>query len=59
MLDVFRNHIVGFLVLPLICLFQVPGFLVGIKPESVEDFEYPKGKEWQRLFKEGLFEQEF
>ena len=49
----------GFLFIDfLLILLQSPGFLVGIKPESVVDFEYPNGKEWQRMFAEGLFERD-
>ncbi|XP_021362255.1 mitochondrial enolase superfamily member 1-like isoform X2 [Mizuhopecten yessoensis] len=32
-----------------------PGFVVGITDKAREDYIYPEGKEWQRLFSEGLF----
>lgn len=38
---------------------KTPGFLVGIKPESVADYEYPNGKEWQKMFAAGHFEREY
>ena len=38
---------------------QTPGFLVGIKPEALQGFEYPGGHEWQRLFDEGVFQREY
>nr|XP_022319905.1 mitochondrial enolase superfamily member 1-like isoform X1 [Crassostrea virginica] len=35
-----------------------PGYVVGIKEKALADFVYPEGAEWQRMFKEGLFQQE-
>ncbi|KAL3869883.1 hypothetical protein ACJMK2_042510 [Sinanodonta woodiana] len=32
-----------------------PGYLVGMKKESMEAYEYPNGKAWQRLFEDGTF----
>ncbi|XP_053393929.1 mitochondrial enolase superfamily member 1-like isoform X1 [Mercenaria mercenaria] len=37
---------------------KAPGFLVGIQPESLKDYEYPQGAAWQKLFDQGLFERE-
>lgn len=37
---------------------QAAGYLVGIKEQALTDFVYPEGAEWQRMFKEGLFQQE-
>lgn len=37
---------------------QAAGYLVGIKEQALADFVYPEGAEWQRMFKEGLFQQE-
>ena len=38
--------------------FQMPGFMVGMQPESIADHEYPNGRVWQKLFEEGVFEKE-
>lgn len=37
---------------------QMSGFLVGLKPDSVKEYEYPDGTAWQKLFEQGLFERE-
>lgn len=37
---------------------QVPGFIVGIKPDTLKDYEYPNGPAWQKLFDDGIFERE-
>ncbi|KAK3091677.1 hypothetical protein FSP39_021800 [Pinctada imbricata] len=37
---------------------QTPGYVVGMHDKSLADFEYPNGAEWQRMFKEGLFQPE-
>ncbi|KAL4238505.1 Mitochondrial enolase superfamily member 1 [Mactra antiquata] len=37
---------------------KVAGFIVGIKPESLRDYEYPVGPAWQKMFDQGLFERE-
>ena len=36
----------------------VPGYLVGIREESLKQFEYPSGTEWQRMFSDGTFQQD-
>ena len=42
----------------LFCDFQTPGFVVGMKKASRDQFKYPDGTEWQRMFKEGIFTQD-
>lgn len=37
---------------------KAPGFLVGIQPQTLKDYEYPNGAAWQKLFDQGLFERE-
>lgn len=37
---------------------KMPGFLVGMKPESIADYEYPNGPAWQEMFQQGLFVKE-
>jgi len=32
-----------------------PGYSTELKPEAIEQFEYPNGSEWQRMFNEGIF----
>jgi len=32
-----------------------PGYSTELKPEAIEQFEYPNGSEWQRMFDEGIF----
>lgn len=32
-----------------------PGYSTQLKNDAIEQFEYPNGSEWQRLFNEGLF----
>ncbi|XP_012270399.1 mitochondrial enolase superfamily member 1 [Orussus abietinus] len=34
----------------------VPGYSTKIKQSALQDFKYPHGKEWQRMFKEGIVE---
>lgn len=33
----------------------VPGYSTKFKEQSLREFEYPNGTEWQRMFKEGIF----
>lgn len=35
-----------------------PGYSTELKPEAVEQYEYPRGTEWQRMFDEGVFARE-
>ncbi|KAH3849256.1 mitochondrial enolase superfamily member 1-like isoform X2 [Dreissena polymorpha] len=35
-----------------------PGFLVGMKAQSLSDYEYPVGAAWQKLFDEGVFKRD-
>ncbi|XP_070557132.1 mitochondrial enolase superfamily member 1-like isoform X2 [Ptychodera flava] len=35
---------------------KLPGYSIEMKPESVSDYEYPTGKAWQTLIKEGKFQ---
>ncbi|XP_070557131.1 mitochondrial enolase superfamily member 1-like isoform X1 [Ptychodera flava] len=35
---------------------KLPGYSIEMKPESVSDYEYPTGKAWQQLTKEGKFQ---
>lgn len=37
---------------------KMSGFLVGMKPESIADYEYPNGPAWQEMFQQGLFVKE-
>ena len=39
-------------------VFQAPGFLVGMKEDSLLEYEYPDGEGWQRMFKQGLFKRQ-
>jgi len=32
-----------------------PGYSTELKPEAIEQYEYPNGSEWQRMFKEDIF----
>lgn len=32
------------------------GYSTKFKKESIIDFAYPHGKEWQRMFKKGIFQ---
>lgn len=32
-----------------------PGYSTELKAEAIQQFEYPNGSEWQRMFAEGLF----
>lgn len=32
-----------------------PGYSTELKPEAIEQYEYPNGSEWQRMFDEGIF----
>lgn len=34
---------------------RTPGYNATFKKEAVEDYVYPEGKEWQRLFAKGVF----
>lgn len=34
---------------------QAPGYSTEFLPESLDQYVYPGGSEWQRMFKEGLF----
>ncbi|XP_033208921.1 mitochondrial enolase superfamily member 1-like [Belonocnema kinseyi] len=34
---------------------KAPGYSTKIKKESILNYAYPDGKEWQRMFKEGIF----
>lgn len=36
-------------------LFQAAGYSTELKKDAIEQFEYPNGSEWQRMFKEGTF----
>lgn len=32
-----------------------PGYSTELKPEAIEQYEFPNGSEWQRMFDEGIF----
>ncbi|XP_012269266.2 mitochondrial enolase superfamily member 1-like [Athalia rosae] len=34
----------------------VPGYSTKLKNQTILDFEYPNGAEWQRMFNEGIFQ---
>ncbi|XP_034835915.1 mitochondrial enolase superfamily member 1-like [Maniola hyperantus] len=34
---------------------KVPGYSTKMFPETLQKFSYPKGSEWQSMFKEGIF----
>lgn len=36
-------------------LSQTAGYSTELKRDAIENYEYPNGKEWQRLFNEGIF----
>ena len=36
--------------------FQSPGYSNEMKPETLENYEYPNGAVWQKLFAEGKFQ---
>ena len=35
---------------------QYPGYSSELKQETTENYEYPNGKVWQKLFSDGKFE---
>lgn len=32
-----------------------PGYSTELKKDAIDQYEYPYGTEWQRMFKEGIF----
>lgn len=34
----------------------MPGYSVAMKNESLQDYEYPKGPAWRKLYAEGKFQ---
>ncbi|XP_055701945.1 mitochondrial enolase superfamily member 1-like [Phlebotomus papatasi] len=34
-----------------------PGYSTELTAEAIENYEYPSGKEWQRMFQEGIFQE--
>lgn len=36
-------------------MFQSAGYSTQIKPETIEQYEYPNGSEWESMFSKGLF----
>lgn len=36
-------------------MFQSAGYSTQMKPEAIEQYEYPNGKEWESMFAKGLF----
>lgn len=39
----------------IISMFQSAGYSTQMKPEAIEQYEYPNGKEWELMFAKGLF----
>ncbi|XP_064605141.1 mitochondrial enolase superfamily member 1-like [Liolophura sinensis] len=37
---------------------QAPGYSIEMKADSLDMYEYPKGKVWQKLFDDGIYERE-
>lgn len=34
---------------------KAPGYSTKLKTDAIEQYEYPNGSEWQRMFSEGIF----
>lgn len=38
-------------------VLQAPGYSTELKPEAVQQYEYPNGIEWQNMFHTGIFKE--
>jgi L-fuconate dehydratase len=36
---------------------DAPGYSTELREEAIENYEYPNGSEWQKLFEAGIFTQ--
>lgn len=34
---------------------RIPGYSTTLKPEAIEEYEYPNGSEWESMFAKGIF----
>lgn len=49
-----RDKLGGVMVI-IMSMFQGAGYSTQLKPEAVEQYEYPNGSEWESMFAKGLF----